>query len=296
VPLSQGHVMDASGAVDWLAASPLTTALFTDFDGTLSPIVSRPEDARSLPGVPALLKRLAAQMLVVAVASGRPAGWLLEHLALASEPGGEALTAAAGERVEAYGLHGLEHWIGSGIQVDDGARAWQPLIAEARSEAIAAGLVGVEVEDKRFSVTLHWRNAPDPIAAGALAMPLAERLGASTGLIARPGKSSVELVPPIGVDKGSVVRRRVETSGARRVVFLGDDVSDVLAFLAIDDLVAGAGGGGAPIAGLKIAVTGEDAVPELTELADLVLDGPESAVALLTELARHLEAGGSKHP
>jgi trehalose 6-phosphate phosphatase len=202
---------------------------------------------------------------------------------------------AASGIVEAYGLHGLEHWIGSGIQVDDGAFAWQPVIDEARSEANAAGLVGVEVEDKRFSVTLHWRNAPDPLAAGALAMPLAERLEASTGLIARPGKASVELVPPIGVDKGSVVRRRVETSGARRVVFLGDDLSDVLAFVAIDDLVAGAGRAAAAIAGLKIAVTGEDAVPELTELADLVLEGPESAVALLTELAQRLEAGDSPH-
>jgi trehalose 6-phosphate phosphatase len=192
--------------------------------------------------------------------------------------------------VQAYGLHGLERWTGGGIELDGGAATWQPVIAEARSRALAAALPGVEVEDKQFSVTLHWRQASDPLVAGDSAALLSARLAAATGLIARPGKASVELVPPIGIDKGTVVRTVTRASGARRVAFLGDDTSDLLAFGAIDGMVAG-GSRISQVSGLKIAVAGEDVPDELVELADVVLAGPETAMGLLVQLAERLEAG-----
>jgi trehalose 6-phosphate phosphatase len=278
--------MDISEAADWLAVAPSTTGLFTDFDGTLSPIVRRPEDASPLPGVPGVLKRIAARMRVVAVVSGRPVAWLVDQLELAAADG------PADGVVQAYGLHGLEHWTARGIELDEAAMGWQPAIAQARESADAAGLPGVVVEDKRFGVTLHWRNAPDPDRAGELASQLAERLAGASGLITRAGKSSVELVPPVGVDKGTVVRRWVEQGGANRVAFLGDDVSDVLAFVAIDRLVGGNTPETGPVAGLKVAVTGDDVPAELIERADLVLSGPEEAVLLLAELTKRLEAAG----
>jgi trehalose 6-phosphate phosphatase len=282
--------MDVAEAAGWLAGAPSETALFSDFDGTLSPIVSRPEDASPLPGVPELLKRLAARMLVVAVVSGRPLAWLVEKLDLSGadqEPPGGV--------VRAYGLHGLEHWSGRGIETERAALPWQPAIAEARASALAAGVPGIEVEDKQFGVTLHWRNAADPEAAAALATQLAGRLAGANGLVPRTGKSSVELVPPIGIDKGTVVRRLVETTQATRVAFLGDDMSDVPAFQAIDGLLAGDTSGPptpTPVSALKIAVAGNEAPAELTDRADLVLRGPDEAVLLLVELAQRLETGG----
>jgi trehalose 6-phosphate phosphatase len=282
--------MDISEAADWLAVSPSTTGLFTDFDGTLSPIVLRPEDADPLPGVSALLKRLAARLLVMAVVSGRPVGWLADRLEL-GQPGDVPADGA----VQAYGLHGLEHWTGRGIELDEAAAGWQPAVAQAWAAAEAAAVPGIELEDKQFGLTLHWRNAADPRRAGELATNLTERLAATAGLIARAGKSSVELVPPIGVDKGTVVRRWVETRDVKRVAFLGDDLSDVLAFVAIDRLVASSPET-APVAGLKVAVTGDEAPAELIERADLVLSTPEEAVLLLAGLAERLEerfaAGG----
>jgi trehalose 6-phosphate phosphatase len=281
--------MDVAEAADWLALSPRTTGLFTDFDGTLSPIVRRPEIAAPLPGVPELLKQLGAQMLLVAVVSGRPAAWLVETLQL-GRTGGDA----AGGLVQAFGLHGLEHWAGGQIEVDEAAIAWQPAIAEARARAMAADVEGVEVENKQYGVTLHWRNAPDPEGAAERAKQLAGHLGETTGLIPRTGKSSVELVPPIGIDKGTVVRRWVESAAgdARRVAFLGDDASDVLAFAAIDRLVSGDASATSPVAGLKIGVAGNEVPPELIERADLVLSAPQEAVQLLVELAKRLAVAG----
>jgi trehalose 6-phosphate phosphatase len=230
-------------------------------------------------------------MLVVAVVSGRPLAWLVEKLDLS-----RADQEPAGGVVRAYGLHGLEHWSGRGIEIEQAALRWQAAIAEARASAIAAGVPGIEVEDKQFGVTLHWRNAADPEAAAALATHLAGRLAGATGLVARTGKSSVELVPPIGVDKGTVVGRLLETTEATRVAFLGDDMSDVLAFQAIDGLLAGDASRpptASPLSALKVAVAGNEAPPELIERADLVLRGPDEAVLLLVELAQRLEAGGS---
>jgi len=272
-------VTAAAEAVDWLAVSPTRTALFTDFDGTLSRIVLRPELARPLPAVPALLKRLAGRLQVVAVVSGRPAAWLVQQLGLApGEGGSEGL-------VEAYGLHGLEHAAGGAIELAPAAAAWEDVVSQARDEAVAAEIAGLEVEDKRYGVTLHWRNAAEPAAAGEQARRLAGRLSASTGLLTRPGKASVELVAPTGIDKGTVVRTRVRASDLERVAFFGDDVSDLPAFAAVDELVRAGG-----VAGLKVAVAGSEAPSELIERADLVLASPEEAVGLLTSLAGRLGA------
>src|SRR5262249_19158482 len=79
----------------WLA-SPAPAGVFLDFDGPLAPIVEVPEDARPLPGAAALLGQLAERYRRVAVVSGRPLAFLLDHLG-----------ASAGH-AELVGLYGLE--------------------------------------------------------------------------------------------------------------------------------------------------------------------------------------------
>jgi len=272
-------VRAAAEAVDWLAVCPARTGLFTDFDGTLSDIVLHPELARPLPSVPEVLKRLAARLGVVAVVSGRPAAWLVEQLALGGNAGSG--------RLEAYGLHGLEHTSGGAVELEPAAAAWEEVAAEARDEALAAHIAGLEVEDKRYGVTLHWRRASEPAVVREQAARLAERLAARTGLLIRPGKASVELVAPVGIDKGSVVRTRSRAGDIERMAFFGDDVSDLPAFAALEELAeAGA------VAALKVAVAGSEAPEELVGRADLVLASPDEALRLLVSLADRLESGG----
>ncbi|MGH9296766.1 MAG: trehalose-phosphatase, partial [Acidimicrobiales bacterium] len=64
---------------DLLAKSPLRTAILTDFDGTLSPIIAVPESAEPLLGAVEALHRLAARYGFVGVVSGRPAAFLVER-------------------------------------------------------------------------------------------------------------------------------------------------------------------------------------------------------------------------
>jgi trehalose 6-phosphate phosphatase len=280
-------VRDLAGAVAWLSAEPARTALFTDFDGTLSPIVARPELARPLPGAVEALKHLASSLAVVGVVSGRPVGFLADRLDLgALGPAGPATAEKAPPGLHAYGLHGLEHRSAAGVvEIEPAVLTWRDSVAAAGAGARLAALPGVEVEDKVYGVTMHWRNAPDPAEAEAQVVPLADEIAALNGLHTRPGKASVELVPPVGVDKGTIVRRWAEDARIGRIGFLGDDVSDLLAFDALD--VASAGD---RIRALKVAVTGPDAPPGLIESADLVLGSPAEAVELLCRLAESVGA------
>ncbi len=252
-----------------LLSGPGPAGLFSDFDGTLSPIVPDPAAARPLPGAAEALHRLATRLAEVAVVSGRPAGFLAGHFA-----------PIEGERLELFGLHGLERWGPGGVEPVEAARPFVEVVAGVRARALEAGIPGLVVEDKVLSLTLHWRRARDPEGTGAAASALALELAAGAGLEVRPGKASVELVPPLGIDKGTVVRERGRRLAA--VVFLGDDRGDLRAFDALDELErAGAG-----VA--RVGVAGAEAPPELLERADLVLSGPHESLALLEALAARL--------
>jgi trehalose 6-phosphate phosphatase len=87
---------------------------------------------------------------------------------------------------------------------------------------------------------------------------------------------SWELHPPIDVDKGTAVLELADDFPV--VVVAGDDVGDLPAYDALDRLEESG------VATLRIAVASAEAPPQLLERADLVVDGPEGLVALLTSL------------
>jgi trehalose 6-phosphate phosphatase len=238
-----------------LAADPGHSALFLDFDGTLSPIVADPVGARPLPGVPGLLTRLADRFALVAVISGRPVDFL--HLALGS-PAGVAL----------YGLYGLG-------QVGPDIGPWAAVIAETVADARAEAPAGAYVEPKGLTVTLHWRTAPE---TGPWATAFAQLQERQRGLRVYPGRMSLELRPPLDVDKGTVVRSLAD--GVRALAVFGDDLGDLPAFETAAELAAEG------VAVVRVAVTDPESDARVAAQADLVVDGPAGALALLEELAQ----------
>jgi trehalose 6-phosphate phosphatase len=249
-------------ALDAISAEPAGAGLFLDYDGTLAPIVADPAAAVPVPGVSELLGELARRLGVVAVVSGRRASFLVEML---GRPRG----------VRLVGLYGMEEVSDGAVVVAEEAAAWGQRVADALRSARAAAPPGVRVEDKGYSLTLHWRGTPEAAAEGA---QLARRLETASGLVGHPGRASVELRPPIPLDKGTVVRRL--GAGCDPVAYFGDDVGDLPAFAALDEFAAG----GARVA--KIVVVAAESDPGVLAAADLTLDGPEAAVALLGSLAR----------
>ena len=248
----------ATDALGPLLQAPGRTGIFCDFDGTLAPLVPDPDAAVPVAGAVEVLEALAERYARVGIVSGRPLGFLHRFF-----DGGMYLA----------GLYGLE-WSDGGDRHDHPqAGAWREAVDDVASCSIGRGPEGMRVEPKGLSLTLHYREHPE---AADEVRAWADAQAARSGLVARGARMSVELHPPIDADKGTALRQAAADLEA--ICFLGDDLGDLAAFDALDEL--GADG----VRTLRVAVASGDAVEELVARADLVLDGPADAVELLRGL------------
>jgi len=228
-----------------LAAEPERAAVLLDVDGTLAPIVARPEDAYVPEETRGELARLAGRYALVACVSGRPRSEV------------ERMVGVAG--VAVVGEHGLE--------LAPEAAAWADRVAE-----FARG-VDWPAERKPLSVSFHFRRADDQEAARAYLTRVADAAEAE-GLVPRWGRMVLEVRPPVAADKGTAVRTLVTRAGVRRALYAGDDRTDLDAFHGLEGLELG----------VRVAVGSAEAPPELLAAADLVVDGTDGVLGLLRRL------------
>lgn len=248
-----------------LAAEPGRSVLALDFDGSLAPIVERPEAARPLPDVPAVLGRLVRGLGRVAVVSGRPAAFLAAHL--------------GGTGVELIGGYGAERIIDGRVRLDPRVAPWADALAEA-TRAAGARLPGRLVEAKPgIGVALHWR--PTPEREGEVRITATE-IAARLGLRVLEARQALELRPPVPIDKGTTVREIV--SGTAAACFAGDDEGDLPAFAAVREAVAA----GETLRGVCVGVASGEAPVGLAAVVDLVVDGPDGLLALLVRVAHEV--------
>ncbi len=174
-----------------------------DFDGTLAPIVVRPEDA----GLRATTKRRMVELAGLypcVVISGRAVRDVEARLA------GIALRAVIGN-------HGLEPWRAT----DEMRRLVERWKAELAP--LLANVEGLELEDKAFSLALHYRRSRRKKAAlRAIAHALA-RLGEVRVI---GGKQVVNVLPPGAPHKGVALERERDRLGCDTAFFIGDDETD----------------------------------------------------------------------
>ena len=260
---------DGRAGLAAVLAGPKAAVVAVDFDGTLSRIVTRPEDARPVDGAVETLRRLADVVGTVAVVTGRPATAVVELAGLDVVPG-----------LRVLGHYGLQEWRDGQLRSPEPV----PAIDVARTrlrELLAEAPDGVHVEDKEQSLVVHTRPAADPAAAmAALTSPL-HALAEELDLELAPGRMVLELRPS-GVDKGSALRGLVDEETTSAVVYVGDDLGDLAAFTAVAELRA------VGVAGLTVASVDpdlDDSPRELAVAADLVVDGPVAVVAFLGALA-----------
>ena len=227
-----------------LADDPAGAALLLDVDGTLAPIVPRPEDARVPPETQTELRRLNERYALVACISGRT---------------GEDARAVVGVSELVYvGNHGLE--------LEPDAEAWAERLHAFLQQIEWPGLV----ENKQLSASLHYRNTPE---ARHLADSIA-KAARSAGFKARFGRKVLEILPPIPANKGTSVRRLLAQHELERALYAGDDTTDLDAFAALDTLELG----------VRVAVASKEAPVTLAEAADIVVSDPRELVELLRRL------------
>ncbi|MHB8342299.1 MAG: trehalose-phosphatase, partial [Mycobacteriales bacterium] len=255
-----------------LRADPARALVALDFDGTLAPVVARPQDARPAAGTADVLVALGRAVGTLAILTGRPAAVAARLGGLAGVPG-----------LVVIGHYGLQRWEAGRMT----SPAPLPAVAVAR-DRLAALLRDadprVRIEDKLHSVAVHTRETADPAGELARLTPVLAELAAELGLSLAPGRLVAELRPP-GVDKGSALEALAREVGAYCVLVAGDDLGDLAAF----ETVARLRHGGTP--GIAVAVGGPEVPAELVRAADLVVDGPAGLLALLGQLARELRPG-----
>lgn len=266
-----------------LLDAPRDAVVALDFDGTLAPIVADPAQARAHPGAAGALAALAPRVGAVVVVTGRPAALAAEYGGFAGVPGLDGLVV--------LGHYGAERWEAATGEVT--APPVHPGVAAARAAlpgvlAAAGAPAGTWTEDKGRSLAVHTRRAPEPEAVLArLRGPLAE-LAADVGLVVEPGRLVLELRPP-GVDKGAALTGFLRERSARSVLYAGDDLGDLAAYAAVEELR------GEGLTGLLVCsgtVDGDAPVRELADRADLVVPGPAGVVDLLAALGRELDRTG----
>jgi trehalose 6-phosphate phosphatase len=231
-------------------SEPELAAVILDVDGTLAPIVERPEDAKVPEETREELRRVAGRYGLVACVSGRPAE--------------DARRLVGLDELEYVGVHGLES--------DPEALGWRPALEEFLAQVDWPW----NTENKGgVTLTFHYRVAEDADEAERRADEVAQAAEAA-GLVPHRGKKVLEVRPPVEIDKGTAVRRLLDGRPYTRAMYAGDDTTDLDAFRGLEEA-------GLDVA-LKVSVASPEMNPALLTRADLVVDGPGELRALLRTL------------
>jgi trehalose-phosphatase len=274
VPTEPGTPRAApSPLVEALRADLARSAVLTDVDGTLAPIVARPEQAAVPAAASEALRRLSERCALVGCISGRRAA--------------EARRLVGVEEIAYAGNHGLELLL-------PGSESPRFDPALAGSEGWAAGLIagldstelaeaGLRLEDKGPIQALHWRGG----GAGAseeLAEARAREIAAAAeqaGLATHWGRKVLELRPAVPIGKDAAVDALLGEALVERAVYAGDDSTDLDAFRRLRELREA----GALETALCVGIASPEAPPGLVEGADLTVKGPRGWLQILRWLA-----------
>jgi trehalose 6-phosphate phosphatase len=192
-----------------LATRPL---LAFDIDGTLAPIVARPDEAR----LPDEVQRDLAQLATradVAIITGRSVGDARRMLAF--EPR---------YLIGNHGVEGLPEWRKRAAMFVQTVRGWHDALTAC--DALIAN--GVVLEDKRYSLSLHYRQAANPSAAYRAIRGCVDALDPVPKVI--DGKAVVNLLPAGAPDKGVALRALMVTTRRISAIYVGDDDTDETVF------------------------------------------------------------------
>ena len=192
-----------------LATGPL---LAFDIDGTLAPIVERPDEARLSDDVQSCLAQLARHS-EVAIITGRAVHDARRMLAF--EPR---------YLIGNHGAEGLPGWRARSEEFARTVRAWRAVLGNCESLAES----GIALEDKTYSISLHYRRAPNPAAAYRKIQQCIDAIEPAPRII--PGKAVVNLLPAGAPDKGDALRALIETARCSNVLYVGDDDTDETVF------------------------------------------------------------------
>ena len=181
-----------------------------DYDGTLAPIVPTPDQVCLPDPVRERLLRLST-LAPVAIITGRSLEDIRGRLDF-------PLNFVVGN----HGMEGVSGWEARAAEHERQCAAWRAQLSRSLSEA--PHIEGIFVEDKRYSLSVHYRAAPDAQRAASFLEELCAGLEPRPRLVA--GKCIVSLVAVDAWHKGTALEALMAESRARSAIYVGDDVTD----------------------------------------------------------------------
>jgi trehalose 6-phosphate phosphatase len=259
-------------ALEPLRSEPTRAAVLLDIDGTLAPIVRHAADAHVPEATRSLLIEISKRYGVVGCVSGRRATTARQIVAIGT--------------IAYVGNHGGE-LLRSGAtrpEVDPELSAWTERVRQFAARAYTAEhqRIRVRSEDKGVIAAFHWRGAPDEELAAEAVRRIAEQ-AQEVGLAVHWGRKVLEVRPPVALDKGLGIATLLRSPPAPPVLsalYVGDDSTDLDAFRGLRSLVQA----GSLRTAICVAVSSDEAPPELAEQADLLVDGTGGVRGLLEAL------------
>jgi trehalose 6-phosphate phosphatase len=189
-----------------------------------------------------------------------------------------------GRELFVFGQYGFERWSSSSRRVVS-PRPPQGLsgfLRELPAVLRDADAPDAFVEDKGLAIAVHTRRLADPPGAFERLEPRLRELAARHDMTVEPGRNVIEARSP-GMDKGAVVRDLAENLDAGGFLFAGDDLGDVEAFAAVEDLREQ----GLPT---LLVCSASDEESALVGRSDVVVKGPDGVLDLLRRLSQDARA------
>jgi len=200
------------------------TALITDIDGTISEIVPTPMEAVVSQNMKNAIKKLVDKFEFTGVMTGRSIK--------------NALNMIENKNIIYIGNHGLEQFKNGKIRIDPEVKDFIPIIKKV-GESIKKKLSDYDCilfQDKELSYTVHYRLCDNGEKIRQIALDAISEIKDSKLLKIGEGRKVIEIRPPIGHNKGTILQKLILENDIKKIIYLGDDITDSDAFAKLNEL------------------------------------------------------------
>ncbi|MDO8870878.1 MAG: trehalose-phosphatase [Methanobacteriaceae archaeon] len=201
-----------------------STAIILDIDGTISEIAPTPQEAVVNSAMHAELIKLKEKFDLLAIISGRSVN--------------DARAMVGIEDILYVGNHGLEYFFDGQYSVAEEVEKYLHQIEQSADQLnIELGdIEGILFEDKGICYSIHYRQCNDGEVVRKKILNSLKNGPESKNLQISEGRKLVEIKPPLGFDKGVILHRIIEKHDLNKVIYLGDDITDLDAFKKLSEL------------------------------------------------------------
>ena len=200
------------------------TAIITDIDGTISQIVPTPMEAIVSTDMKNIIKKLAKKFEFTGVMTGRS----IEN----------ALDMMKNKNLIYIGNHGLEQFKNGKISIEPEVKKYIPVIKKLalKIQNKLDNYDCILFQDKNLSFTVHYRLCDNGDKIRQKALDVIASIKDSKSLKITEGRKVIEIRPPIGYDKGTILQKFIFDNNIKKIIYLGDDITDSDAFNKLKEL------------------------------------------------------------